>query len=170
MVGIPMFISQDMIDFIHFLKRNKVKYVLVGGFAVIYYGYVRMTQDMDVLIEPSRENANKMMKVLQEFGFGDIGFSQSLLEKEGTAIHLGAEPNRIDILTSLKGVSNSSIFSNLKRIRYKGLLLNVISLKDLLECKKHSNRTKDLADVEVLEKTVGKKALGRGNRKKKSGR
>jgi hypothetical protein len=70
----------------------------------------------------------------------------------------------------LKGVSNSSIFSNLKRIRYKGLLLNVISLKDLLECKKHSNRAKDLADVEVLEKTVGKKALGRGNRKKKSGR
>ena len=165
-----MFISQDMIDFIHFLKRNKVKYALVGGFAVIYYGYVRMTQDMDVLIDPSRENATKMMKVLQEFGFGDIGFSQSLFEKEGTAIHLGAEPNRIDILTSLKGVSNSSIFSNLKRIRYKGLLLNVISLKDLLACKRHSDRAKDLADVEVLEKTVGKIVLRRGTRKKKSGR
>ena len=165
-----MFISQDMIDFIHFLKRNKVKYVLVGGFAVIYYGYVRMTQDLDVLIEPSRENAKKMMKVLQEFGFGDIGFSQSLFEKDGTAIHLGAEPNRIDILTSLKGVSHSSIFSNFKRIRYKGFLLNVISLEDLLECKRHSDRVKDLADVEVLEKTVGKKVLGYRNRKKKSGR
>lgn len=52
-----MFISQAMIDFIHFLKRNNAKYVLVGGFAVIYYGYVRMTQDLYVLVEPSRENA-----------------------------------------------------------------------------------------------------------------
>lgn len=165
-----MFISQDMIDFIHLLKRNKVRYVLVGGFAVIYYGYVRMTQDMDVLIEPTRENAMKMMNVLQEFGFGAVGFSQSIFEKEGMAIHLGAEPNRIDILTSLKGVSNSTIFLNLKRIRYKGLLLNVISLKDLLACKRHSDRAKDLADVEVLEKTIGKKVSGRSNRKRKSGR
>jgi len=156
-----MFISQDMIDFIRFLKKNRVKYVLVGGFAVIYYGYVRMTQDIDILVEPSQENAKRMMKVLQEFGFGGVGFSQSLFEKEGTAIHLGAEPNRIDILTSLKSVSNATIFSNSRRISYKGFSLNVISLKDLLECKRHSKRAKDLADVDVLEKTMGKKAFSR---------
>jgi hypothetical protein len=161
-----MFISQVMIDFIQFLKKNRVKHVLVGGFAVIYYGYVRMTQDIDILIEPSEINAKRMMKVLQEFGFGEVGFSQRLFEKEGTAIHLGAEPNRIDILTSLKGVSNASIFSNSRRIRYKRLSLNVISLKDLLECKRHSNRAKDLADVEILEKTAGKKAFSRKPQKR----
>ena len=83
--------------------------------------------------------------------------SQDIFEKEGTAIHLGAEPNRIDILTSLKGVSNTAIFENMKRIRYKGISLNIISLKDLLECKRHSNRSKDLADVDVLMKMAAKK-------------
>jgi predicted nucleotidyltransferase len=152
-----MLITSDMIDFIQLLKRNKVKYTLVGGFAVIYYGYVRTTQDIDFLIFPSPENAQKILKTLIEFGFGGAGFTSDIFEKEGTAIHLGAEPNRIDILTSLKGVSNAAIFSHLKKIRYKGLSLNVISLKDLMNCKRHSLRQKDLADVEVLEKTAGNK-------------
>ena len=73
-----MFISQDMIDFIRFLKQHKVKYVLVGGFAVIYFGYVRTTQDIDILILPSPENAKKMIKVFQEFGFGNVGFSRDI--------------------------------------------------------------------------------------------
>jgi hypothetical protein len=161
-----MFISQDMLDFINLLKQYKVKYALVGGFAVIYYGYVRTTQDIDILVFPSKGNAGKMMRVLQEFGFGGVGFQPSLFEKEGTAIHLGAEPNRIDILTSLKGVSNDSIFEKIKRIRYKGISLNVISLQNLLDCKRHSNRIKDLADVEELEKITRK----RNARKNKPGK
>jgi hypothetical protein len=93
-----------------------------------------------------------MIKVLKDFGFGGIGFSQAVFEKEDTAIHLGAEPNRIDILTSLKGVSNDSIFLHKKLIRFKNILLNVISFKDLMKCKRKSTRLKDLADAEMLEK------------------
>ena len=149
-----MVITKDMTDFVHLLNSHKVKYMLVGGFAVIYYGYVRTTQDIDLLVFPSSENAEKMLKVLKEFGFGEAGFTRDIFEKEGAAIHLGTEPNRIDILTSLKGVSNASIFSNLKKVRYKGISLNVISFNDLIECKKHSTRPKDIADADVLEKTA----------------
>jgi predicted nucleotidyltransferase len=131
--------------------------MLVGGFAVIYYGYVRTTQDVDILVFPSPENAQKVMKALTEFGFGNVGFSQGLFEKEGTAVHLGAEPNRIDILTSLKSVSNTTAFANMKRIRYEGISMRIISLKDLIKCKKHSTRPGDLADVDMLEKTALKK-------------
>ena len=149
-----MLITEDMIDFILFLKKHRVKFVLVGGFAVSYYGYVRTTQDIDILVFPSTANAKKMVAVLKDFGFGGICFSQAVFEKEGTAIHLGAEPNRIDILTSLKGVSNGSIFLNKKAIRLRNISVNVISFKDLLRCKRSSSRLKDLADAEMLEKKL----------------
>ncbi len=147
-----MLITQDMKDFIRLLKKHKVEYVLVGGFAVFYYGYVRTTQDIDFLIFPSSENAEKMLAVLNDFGFGNIGFSKAVFEKKGSAIHLGAEPNRIDILTSLKGVSNRLIFAHKKEILFKKLSLNIISYMDLLQCKKKSSRLKDLADAEMLIK------------------
>ena len=159
-----MLITSDMIDFIRLLKKNKVRYVLVGGFAVIYYGYIRTTQDIDILVLPTAENAERMLAALKQFGFGSAGFTRAVFEKEGTAVHLGAEPNRIDILTSLKGVSNASVFSNLKKIRYKGISLNVISFRDLVKCKKHSSRLKDRADAEMLEKTSEKTAKGRPRR------
>jgi hypothetical protein len=165
-----MLITQDMIDFILFLKKYKIKFVLVGGFAVSYYGYVRTTQDIDILVFPSIANAKKMVKVLKDFGFGNIGFSQAVFEKEGTAIHLGAEPNRIDILTSLKGVSNDSIFLHKKLIRFKNILLNVISYKDLIKCKRNSTRLKDLADAEMLEKkALSLKPCNKKPKEKKKG-
>ena len=154
-----MLITQDMIDFIVLLKRHRVKYAVVGGFAVILYGNIRTTQDLDFLIYPSQKNARKMIRALEDFGFGGVGLTQDIFTREGTAIHLGAEPNRIDILTSLKDASNDLIFSHLRRIRYKGLTLNVISRKDLMTSKRHSTRLKDRADVEILEKTTTKKNL-----------
>ena len=84
-----MIFTKDMKDFIEILKHNKVKHVLIGGFAVNYWGYVRTTQDIDILIFPSRKNAIKMMKALQEFGFGNAGIPLECFEKEGSAVHLG---------------------------------------------------------------------------------
>ncbi|MBN1130201.1 MAG: nucleotidyltransferase [Chitinispirillaceae bacterium] len=154
-----MNISKDMIDFIRLLKKHKIPFTLVGGFAVIYYGYPRLTQDIDILIDPSPRNAKKMILVLEEFGFGGVGFSEKLFQGKGTAVHLGVEPNRIDILTSLKGVSNAVIFSRLKKVRLQGIVIPVISLSDLIRCKKNSKRLKDLADAEALENSIQR---GRG--------
>lgn len=143
-----------MKEFIEFLEKYGVEYVLVGGFAVNYYGYTRTTQDIDILIFPSSKNAQSVIDALDEFGFGRAGIPKEYFETEGTAVHLGVEPNRIDLLTHLNGVSNEEIFKKKERIKYGKIFLNLISLRDLLECKRSSDRAKDLADVDELEKVL----------------
>lgn len=152
-----MLFTEDMKDLIALFTKNNVKYVLVGGFAVNYYGYVRTTQDIDILLYPFKKNAKKIMKSLKEFGFGKAGIPQEYFETEGTAIHLGVEPNRIDLVTYLKGVSNDQIFANMNQVDYEGIKINIISFKDLLDCKRSSDRQRDLADAEELEKTNAQK-------------
>jgi predicted nucleotidyltransferase len=150
-----------MKEFIELLEKYQVEYVVVGGFAVNHYGYVRTTQDIDMLIFPSEKNAQKMLETLEEFGFGGAGITRDCFETAGTAVHLGVEPNRIDLLTNLKGVSNEEIFKKKKRAKYGKISLNIISLNDLLECKRCSDRPKDLADVDELEKTIKEKIKGK---------
>jgi predicted nucleotidyltransferase len=146
-----MVFTKDMKDVIELFEKYKVQYALVGGFAVIYYGYVRTTQDIDFLLFPSEENASRVMKALTEFGFGNAGIPEEYFTKEGTAIHIGVEPNRIDFLTVLKGISNTEIFKHIERVDFEGTKLNLISRSDLLISKKASGRLKDLADAEELE-------------------
>lgn len=152
-----MFFSDDMKDLIQLFKEHDVKYVLVGGFAVNYYGYVRTTQDIDFLLYPSVKNSKKIMAALQDFGFGKAGISQNFFEEPGNVLHLGAEPNRIDLLTHVIGLGNDQIFSNIQKIKIDDIEVNIISYKDLLEVKRNSNRLRDNADAEELEKIRSKK-------------
>jgi predicted nucleotidyltransferase len=146
-----MFFSEDMKDLLAIFERREVTYALVGGFAVNYYGYPRFTQDIDFLVYPSRENAEKIKQAMTEFGFGNAGIPFDLFEKEGSAIHLGVEPNRIDMLTHLQGIGNEQIFQNRKRVELQGIQVNMISLEDLIRVKRRSQRLKDQADAEALE-------------------
>ena len=149
-----MFLSSDMKDLIELFHKHNIRYALVGGFAVNFYGYVRTTQDIDFLIYPSQENAEKMMKALSEFGFGKAGIPKEYFMKEAAAIHIGSEPNRIDFLTSLKGLDNDTIFGNLKCVKIENIPVKIISLADLIHVKKSSERLKDKADAEELEKNM----------------
>lgn len=149
-----MLFSNDMKDLIQFMDSHQVRYVLVGGFAVNYYGYVRTTQDIDFLIYPSENNAANMMSALTEFGFGESGIPQEYFSREGTAVHIGVEPNRIDLLTQLQGISNDQIFTGLVDVVIEGILIKMISYDDLIKVKKASSRLKDLADAEELEKVT----------------
>jgi len=147
-----MLLSTDMRDLLTLFRQHGVRYVLVGGHAVNYYGYVRTTQDIDLLVFPSTENARQIMAALSDFGFGGAGIPPRLFEREGSAIHLGTEPNRIDILTSLKGVSNKRIFASSQVVDIEGEDVNIISLEHLVEVKRHSDRPRDLADADELIK------------------
>jgi hypothetical protein len=148
-----MIFTADMQELIEIFERLGVEYMLVGGFAVNYYGYVRTTQDIDILLNPSLENSHKVMAALGEFGFGEAGIPRECFTSEGTAVHLGEEPNRIDLLTHLKGVSNEDAFANRRRAEYEGVSFSIISFGDLLACKQSSDRPRDLADADELAKT-----------------
>ena len=148
-----MHFTRDMRELIEAFEKHEVLYVLVGGYAVNFHGYVRSTQDIDFLNLPSKENAENLMKALSDFGFGGAGIPQEYFEREGTAVHLGVEPNRIDLLTSLQGVLNATIFDNVERVEFGGILLNIIAYDDLLAAKRHSERPRDLADADELEKS-----------------
>ena len=147
-----MLFTDDMRELLRLFQKYGVEYVLVGGFAVNYYGYVRITQDVDFLVFPSPENAERTMQALNEFGFGSAGIPQECFENPGTAVHLGTEPNRIDLLTKLKGVSNTTIFAGATSIEFAGVWVNIISLEHLVEAKQNSDRVRDLADVDELLK------------------
>ena len=147
-----MLFSKDMKELIELFERFHVEYALVGGFAVNYYGYVRTTQDIDLLINPSQKNAERIVGALAVFGFGNAEIPQDYFERAGSAIHLGVEPNRIDILTHLVSVSNEQIFSHIKKVSVEGILIPIISRDDLIEVKRKSERFKDKADAEELEK------------------
>lgn len=147
----PVF-TADMRELLRLFEEHGVEHVLVGGFAVNYYGYVRATQDIDILVYPSVENAQRTMRALSDFGFGAAGIPQECFEHAGTAVHLGTEPNRIDLLTKLKGVSNSMIFSGAQRVELGEVSVNIISLEHLVEAKRSSDRPRDLADADELLK------------------
>ena len=152
MVDRDLVFTADMRELLRLFEEHGVEYVLVGGFAVNYYGYVRATQDIDFLVYPSRENSQRTLQALSGFGFGAAGIPQDCFEHAGTAVHLGTEPNRIDLLTKLKGVSNSSIFAGARRVEMAGVSVNLISLEHLVEAKRNSDRARDIADADELLK------------------
>jgi len=117
---------------------------------VNFYGYVRATQDIDFLILPSKANAEQMTLTLAEFGFADAGIPQKFFEQPGAAIHLGVEPNRIDLLTRLVGLNHETIFANSHRVSLDSVAVNIIALEDLLKVKRASARLRDQADAEEL--------------------
>jgi len=154
-----MLLTEDMTDFIRILQRREARFLIVGGFAVNYYGYIRTTQDIDLLIYPSRENAGRMMDALKEFGFGNAGIPRSCFEHEGNVVHLGVEPNRIDLLTSLKGLDKDDLFDRSIVATCDDLTFPIISYCDLLAAKMASSRAKDRADVEELKKIATSDSL-----------
>ena len=133
-------------------EQHGVQYSLVGGHAVNFYGYVRTTQDMDLLVLPTAENAERVMEALADYGFGGAGIPRQLFEQNKGVVHLGAEPNRIDILTSLKGVESREILDGSHLVEIEGVSVNIIALEDLLRVKRNSDRPRDLADADELAK------------------
>jgi len=144
--------SDDMKTLIRLFEKHRVRYVLVGGHAVNYYGYVRTTQDMDILVFPSSGNAGRIMRAIGDFGFAGAGIPRELFERGGGVVHLGVEPNRIDILTSLVGATNDEIFARSRMVQIEDVEVSIISLEDLLRVKRGSKRPRDLADADELSK------------------
>lgn len=152
-----MNLNENFIDFISLLNKHKAKYVLVGGWAVIFEGYSRNTGDIDILIERENGNAEKLLTIIKEFLGSTIGFEKEDFLKEENVIMMGRPPFRIDILTDISGVSFEEVYKTSKIYEDDGLKIRCIHINELIKNKKASGRLKDLADAEMLEKILKKR-------------
>ena len=143
-------ISPDMQELLQLLLQHEVKFALCGGFAVSYYGFVRTTMDLDLLIYPSKENAARTIQALTAFGFGGSGIPEESFSKRGTAVTLGVQPNQIDLLTSISAETEDAVFTDLQFAQLWGLRIPVVSRRALLRAKKEAGRPKDRIDFEEL--------------------
>lgn len=146
-----MVLNQDFREFIALLNANNVRYLIVGGYAVTFHGYPRYTNDIDIWIMPEESNATRIIKVLNEFGFGSLDIQRNDLLSLDNVIQLGYPPNRIDLLTHISGVEFEHCYKNRVKLNIEGLIIDFIDLESLKINKKASGRYKDLNDVENLE-------------------
>jgi len=143
-------LSKEFKEFAKLLNDQKVEYLLVGGYAVVFYGYVRYTGDIDFWINPTKENAIRLIEVLDQFGFGSLNLTIEDFTKDDQIIQLGYPPNRIDIITSVTGLIFSDCYPKRKSFSIEDIEIQTISLEDLKRNKKASGRYKDLDDLENL--------------------
>lgn len=152
-----MTLNENFIDFIRLLNKYEAKYVLVGGWAVIFEGYARNTDDIDILVERNEENAEKLIKILKDFWGSSIGFEKEDFLKKEHVVMMGRPPFRIDILTDISGVSFKDAYDTSKIYEDDGLKIRCIHINELIRNKKASGRLKDLADADMLEKIIKKR-------------
>jgi hypothetical protein len=133
------------------ITGHNVRYLVVGGYAVAFHGYPRYTKDLDVWIELSPENADNMIKALEEFGFGSLMLKTEDFLESDQIIQLGYSPNRIDILTTLKKLKFKDSYKARIEIEIQGIKINFIDLENLKLNKRATGRPQDLADAENLE-------------------
>src|ERR1044071_118693 len=134
----------DFKEFLRLLNKNKVEYLLIGGYAVGYYGYVRATADMDVWIASNSDNAFKVLIALQEFGFNLPESTKELFLKPDNVARMGVPPFRIEMLTSISGVGFEECYAERVVDTVDDVEVPIISLRHLKVNKKASGRLKDL--------------------------
>jgi hypothetical protein len=145
-----MEIYQDFKELLELLNSHKVKYLVVGGYALAFHGAPRFTGDIDLFVKPDSANAKRILAVLAKFGFGSLNLSEADFTSPENVVQLGVPPVRVDIMTSLTGVSWDKAVANRVRGRFGDTPVCFISRKDLIANKKALGRKKDLADIETL--------------------
>ncbi len=153
-----MILNPDFKEFIKLLGEHKVKYLIVGGYALAFHGYPRFTQDIDFWIWTNQENAKKVIEVLKDFGFTSLKIKEEDFLNGENIIQLGYPPNRIDLITHLDGVNFDEAYEEKEVFREGELMINFMSIDELIKNKKATGRLQDLADVEILEKIKQRKA------------
>lgn len=143
-------LPNDFREFLKLLDAANVEYLLVGGYAVGQYGYPRATADIDIWMAVNPANAEKMVEVLREFGFGTPDLTPETFLRPGQMVRMGTPPLRIEILTEVSGVSFEECISRRIVREIDGVPVSIIGLDDLKANKRAAGRYKDLDDVEHL--------------------
>jgi predicted nucleotidyltransferase len=146
-----MRLSNDLREFLELLNSRGVDYVIVGAHSLAFHGRPRYTGDLDILVRSLPENAAKLVNLLNQFGFADSGFRESDFIKPNKVIQLGRAPNRIDLLTSISGVTGEEVFATKISAELDGIPVFIIRKDALVRNKRAVGRPQDLADLDILE-------------------
>jgi hypothetical protein len=142
--------QEDFKELCALFNAHDVAYLIVGGYALAHHGSPRYTGDMDILIRADVENARRILAALAEFGFASLGLQIEDFSTEGRVAQFGVPPVRVDILTSITGVSWEEAFASKESGTYGGIPVHYISREHFIRNKRAIGRNKDLADIEAL--------------------
>jgi hypothetical protein len=143
-------LNNDYKDILYAFTTGKVKFLLVGAYAMAAHGFPRSTMDIDLWVMPSPENTPLILQALEDFGAPSGDLSSEDFQREDMIFQIGVAPRRIDIITSVDGLKFDDAFIHSKIIDIEGIPIHVLSVSDLIINKRSTGRTKDMADVELL--------------------
>jgi hypothetical protein len=139
-------------EFIELLNANGIEYLVIGGFALAWHGHPRFTADIDFLVRPDRANAELVVKALHDFGFAGLRITPEDMAEPDQILQLGVKPNRIDIITSIAGVSFEEAWAGRVAGSIDGTPVFFIGREELIRNKESTGRPQDLADADALRK------------------
>jgi hypothetical protein len=148
-----MEVQQDFRDLLALFKKHEVEFIIVGAYALGQLGAPRYTGDLDVYARPDPVNARRIIQALSEFGFGSVGLTETDFTEEGKVVQLGVPPVRVDIITSITGVSWEQTWSGRVKGLFGDLEVHYIGREEFILNKRALGRKKDLADLEAVGET-----------------
>ncbi|MEM1033571.1 MAG: nucleotidyl transferase AbiEii/AbiGii toxin family protein [Myxococcota bacterium] len=145
-----MNLFDDFRDLLAAFEASKVRFVLLGGYAVSFHGKPRSTKDIDLLVDVSPENRRRVSEALAAFGAPPSVVADAKVQRSDQVLYFGVSPVRVDILGSASGIAFDGVFERAVRTTIDGVPVRVIALEDLIANKLASGRTRDLEDVKAL--------------------
>jgi len=147
-----MFVNSDFSDLLKLFNDNRVRYLIIGGYAVVQYAEPRYTRDLDVWISTDRTNAQAVYRALKEFGAPLANLTEADFAEEGYYYQMGVPPVRVDLLMGIPGIEFEDAWKKKVEIDFDGLMVTFISREDLIIAKRASGRPQDMMDADALEK------------------
>jgi predicted nucleotidyltransferase len=145
-----MFVNSDFSDLLRIFNDHNVKYLVIGGYAVVQYTEPRFTKDLDLMISTDSENAEAAYNALKEFGAPLEGLTPKDFSEEGFFFQMGVPPVRVDILMGIPGVQFDKCWERRVEVDFDELKVKFISKEDLIVSKRAAGRPQDLIDVDLL--------------------
>jgi len=145
-----MFVNSDFTDLLKLFNANHVRYLIIGGYAMIQYAEPRYTKDLDIWISTDTANAQAIYQALKEFGAPLTGLTETDFMEEGYFYQMGVPPMRVDILMGIPGIEFEDAWEKRVEVDFDGLGITFISREDLITAKRASGRPQDMIDADTL--------------------
>ena len=146
-----MQLPKDFVELLALLNERKVRALIVGGYAFVYHARPRTTKDIDIWVEPTPDNVQRLLEALDDFGFGSLGLKADDFLEPNRFVQLGYPPRRVDLITSLKGVNFEEAWKGRVEDSIGDVKVCILGIPDLIRNKRAVGRPQDQADVAVLE-------------------